>query len=260
MVVAQPTPSADLPPGLALAWGVLPDARRGPKPAHSVESIVAAAVDLADESGFAAVSMPKIARRLGITANALYRYVASKEELVVLMAEAGWGPPAVPAHREGWRAGATGWVRAFVARTCVHPWLLDIPLRGVPLTPNVLGWLEVLLDALADTGLGPADRLACATLLDGHARNTAYLTRNLGATSTSPEEGMAVAAFLEPRLRARGSTFIADVFGGPEAYAEATFDDGDAEFGLERILDGIAVLVERRADHREGDQPDDQSG
>lgn len=142
----------------------------------------------------------------------------------------------------------------------MHPWLLDIPPRWAPLTPNVLGWLEVLLDALADTGLGPADKLACATLLDGHARSTAYLARNLGAAPTSPEEGAAVAAFLDPLLRARGSTFIADLLWGPEPYAEATFDDSDLEFGLARILDGIEVLVERRADHRDGAQSDDQSG
>jgi AcrR family transcriptional regulator len=61
-----------------------------------VEGIVAVAVELADESGFPAISMPKIASRLGVTANAPYRYVASKEELVVLMADAGWGSPEVP--------------------------------------------------------------------------------------------------------------------------------------------------------------------
>jgi AcrR family transcriptional regulator len=222
--VAPSTPPADLPPGLALAWGVLPEARRGPKPAHSVERIVAVAVDLADESGFPAVSMPKIANRLGVTANALYRYVASKEELVVLLADAGWGPPEVPARREGWRAG----------------------------TPNMLSWLEVLLEALADTGLGPADKLACATLLDGYARSTANLARDLGTRSVSPEEGAAVAAFLEPLLRARGSTLVADLLGSAEPYAESTFDEGDVEFGLGRILDGIEVLIEH-------DGPNDQS-
>jgi AcrR family transcriptional regulator len=241
--MAQPTPG--LPPGLALAWGVLPEGRRGPKPAHSVEGIVAVAVELADESGIRAVSMPKIASRLGVTANALYRYVASKEELVVLLADAGWGSPEVPARRGDWRTDVISWVRAFVARTRVHPWLLDIPVRGAPLTPNALSWLEVLLDALADTGLSPADKLGCATLLDGYARGTAGLARDLATTSTSPVEGAAVAAFLEPLLRARGSTVIADLLRGEAPYAELTFDEGDVEFGLRRILDGIEVLIDR---------------
>ncbi|WP_232663224.1 TetR/AcrR family transcriptional regulator [Pseudonocardia sp. TRM90224] len=254
--MAQSPSTTDLPPGLALAWGVQPAPRRGPKPAHSVEGIVATAMELADESGYAAVSMPKIASRLGITANALYRYLASKEELVVLLADTGWGPPDVPTQPSSWQEGVTSWVRAFVARTRIHPWLLDLPVRGAPLTPNLLGWLEALLDALAETGLPAADLLGCATLLDGYARSTANLARDLHAMSPSPTEGAAVAAFLEPLLRARGSDVVADLLGGAAPYAEATFDDGDVEFGLQRILDGITTLIQKRtgggADRRAG--------
>jgi hypothetical protein len=34
---------------------------------------------------------------------------------------------------------------------------------------------------------------------------------------------------------------------GAVPYAESTFDDGDLEFGLQRILDGIDVLIRHRA-------------
>ncbi|MEJ3653204.1 TetR/AcrR family transcriptional regulator [Actinomycetes bacterium KLBMP 9759] len=248
--MTQTTPATGLPPGLALAWGVQPSPRRGPKPAHSVEEIVAVAMALADETDLSAVSMPKIANRLGITATALYRYVASKEELVVLLADAGWGRPETPSRPEHWRAGITAWVRAFVARTRTHPWLLDLPVHGAPLTPNLLSWLEVLLDALADTGLPPADVLGCATLLDGYARSTANLDRSTAATTPSPAEGAAIAAFLDPLLRARGSHRVADLLNGTAPYAEATFDDGDVEFGLQRILDGIATLIQERTRSR----------
>ena len=108
----------------------------------------------------------------------------------------------------------TGWAQAYVARTRVHPWLLDLPVRGAPLTPNLLSWLQALLDALADTGLHPADLLGCATLLDGYARSTASLARDLGGTPPSPAQGAAVAAFLEPLLRARGATLVADLMTG----------------------------------------------
>jgi hypothetical protein len=120
-------------------------------------------------------------------------------------------------------------------------------VRGAPLTPNLLCWLQALLDALDDTGLHPADKLGCATLLDGYARSTASLARDLGATPTSPTQGAAVAAFLEPLLRARGATLVADLMTGAAPYAEATFDDGDLEFGLQRIIDGIDALIARRA-------------
>src|SRR3954447_9659985 len=82
-----------LPPGLALAWGVVSTGRRGPKPAHSVEKIVEAAAELADAHGITGVSLPRLAARIGVTTNSLYRYIRSKEELFVLLREAGWGTP-----------------------------------------------------------------------------------------------------------------------------------------------------------------------
>ncbi|MGC8917736.1 hypothetical protein AB7952_00200 [Streptomyces sp. PG2] len=49
--------------------------------------------------------MPNIAKRLGLTANAVYRYVSSREELLVLLAETAWGPaPALDTGTGRWRA------------------------------------------------------------------------------------------------------------------------------------------------------------
>ncbi len=47
-----------------------------------------AAVDLADAEGLPAVSMARVAEALGYSPMALYRYVESKDELLVLMADA----------------------------------------------------------------------------------------------------------------------------------------------------------------------------
>ncbi|MEV4255136.1 helix-turn-helix domain-containing protein [Spirillospora sp. NPDC049652] len=103
------TEDSELPPGLALAWGVpVKTTKLGRKPSQSVEQIVAAAVELADADGFGALSMPKIAQRLGLTANAIYRYVRSRDELLVLVAEAAWGPaPDLASGAGDWRDGAS---------------------------------------------------------------------------------------------------------------------------------------------------------
>ncbi|SRR6266545_7256436 len=47
---------------------------------------------LADADGIAAL-LPRLAARIGVTTNALYRYVSSKDELLVLVRDAGWGVP-----------------------------------------------------------------------------------------------------------------------------------------------------------------------
>ena len=80
----------------------------------SVEKVVAAAIALADEEGLAAVTMARVAERVGFTTMSLYRHVASKEELVRLMLDSVLGlPPEFPML--DWRAGLEGWARALLA-------------------------------------------------------------------------------------------------------------------------------------------------
>jgi AcrR family transcriptional regulator len=163
-----------LPPGLALSWGVEPEKSRGPKPAFSVGQIVAASVELADRDGAAAVSLPRIAKNVGLSTTALYRYVRSKDELVVLMVDAAWGPPPAKIGRtRTWRTGAAAWTRGMIDQLAVHPWILDMPVQGAPLTPNTLRWLEAFLGVMARSGLDHGECLGCALLLDGFARSYA---------------------------------------------------------------------------------------
>ena len=80
----------------------------------------------------------------------MYRYVRSKDELIVLVHEKAIGaPPELPA---GWRPAATAWVTRPgrpVRRTPVAARHTD-PRRAR--TPNLLRWAEVMLQAFAETG------------------------------------------------------------------------------------------------------------
>ncbi|WP_233160550.1 TetR/AcrR family transcriptional regulator [Actinophytocola xanthii] len=67
--------------------------------------IVRAAIDTADTEGLAVLSMRGVAARLGVAAMSLYRHVAGKDELVMLMADAAFGERGYPAKPPaGWRA------------------------------------------------------------------------------------------------------------------------------------------------------------
>ncbi|WBQ07293.1 TetR/AcrR family transcriptional regulator [Kribbella sp. CA-293567] len=234
---------AQLPPGLALSWGVQPLQRRGPKPGFTVDQIVAIGIEFGDSQGFEAISLQRIAARLGVSTNGLYRYVSSKDELIVLVTEQAWGR--APEHvlaAPGWRAGCRAWVKAQVDRYAERPWLLEVPIRGAPVTPNLLHWLETLLEVLADTGLSQHDALGCALLFDGYARSYASLARQLTASDSTPVESAAVGEFLVPRLRSAGLDRVLAMYTNQEY--EDTLDD-DFDFGLDRVLDGIQVLIER---------------
>lgn len=236
---------AQLPPGLALSWGVQPVQRRGPKPALTVDQIVATGIEFGDSQGFEAISLQKIAAHLGVSTNAMYRYVSSKDELIVLVAEKAWGrAPEDIVAAPGWRAGARAWVKAQVDRYAERPWLLDVPIRGAPITPNVLHWLETLLRVMADTGLSQHDVLGCAVLFDGYTRSYANLARQLAVSDSAPVESAAVGEFLVPRLISAGYDQLTAMYTNHEY--EDTLDD-DLDFGLDRILDGIQVLIDRAA-------------
>jgi AcrR family transcriptional regulator len=240
------TDDKPLPPGLALAWGVTSPGRRGPKPAHSVEQIVQAAIEIADASGLTALSLPRLAARIGVTTNALYRYIGSKDELLVLLRDAAWGAPPESIRRgTNWRDAATAWTRAAIDRYLARPWLFDLPVPGAPMTPNLLRWLETLLDSMDDTGLANQDRLGCALLLDGYANSTANLIHKVRSAATEPAQSAAAFEFLLPRLRAHGFPVLAEMLSAG-AYEDSNLTTDDVDFGLQRILDGIDVLISTR--------------
>jgi len=115
-----------------------------------VELVVAAAVEIADESGLAAVTMAAVAKRCGFTTMSLYRHVASKDELVRRMLDETLGTaPAL--ESADWRAGLEQWSRAMLAVLELHPWGIDVPITGMLGTHAQLSWLDRGLEAIAAT-------------------------------------------------------------------------------------------------------------
>jgi AcrR family transcriptional regulator len=239
-------PTDELPPGLARAWGVAAPPRRGPKPTHSVDGIVQAALELVDAGGIEALSFPKLAARVGVATNALYRYVDSKEELLVLVRDAGWGDPPSSIRVAGsWRDAVRAWTHAALDGYRARPWLLDVPVHGAPMTPHLLRWLEVLLAALAGAGLNGDHLLKGAMLVDGYAFSGASLARKLSAARAEPGQSAAAWEFLLPRLAEDDFPVLGSLLTGG-AYGEGDgTSDGDVDFGLDRILDGIETLITR---------------
>ncbi|MFI1388823.1 TetR/AcrR family transcriptional regulator C-terminal domain-containing protein [Streptomyces griseoaurantiacus] len=135
-----------------------------------------------------------------------------------------------------------------IGRCEAHPWLPDLPLRGAPATPNLLRWTEVLLGALTGAGLCTAESLGCALLLDGYARRTASARGDVRESSAAPTRSATVTRFLQPLLHEHGCPILASTM-SRDAYDDEVGED-DVDFGLNRILDGIEVLVARRADDR----------
>ncbi|GAA5042640.1 TetR/AcrR family transcriptional regulator [Nocardia callitridis] len=236
------------PTAVELLWGLQQRPRRGPKPALSLDAIVAEAIALADTEGLASLSMQRLAVRLGFTKMSLYRYVPGKAELTSLMLDRALGP--VPdlfdvAAQPRWRTGLRRWAETIFERYLAHPWSIELTTGAHPIGPNELGWMDAALRATADTGLTGAERLDSIVLLTGHARSLVQQVSSVadGAASeqlaTSLAETMTIVGDRYPAVRAAFAE---------EAAANAANGrrDDALNFGIARILDGLAVLIDSR--------------
>src|SRR5689334_10400861 len=133
-----------LPPSLELLWGRRESGRRGPKPALDVDAIVAAAIEIANAEGLAAVSMARVAKAVGFTTMSLYRHVTNKDELLQLMWNASAdGVTEFQLEGDTPRARLHSWAMAQREAIARNIWIVQMPMATPPLAPNSLRWMEV---------------------------------------------------------------------------------------------------------------------
>ncbi|MFD4961061.1 TetR/AcrR family transcriptional regulator [Microbacterium sp. NPDC058389] len=248
----------ELPRGIALAWGVAASPQRGPKREMSVERIVEAAVEIADADGLGAVSMAAVAARMGFTPMSLYRYVSAKEDLVLLMQEEATGAPS-DAVREagGWREQLEVLFREQLQHYLRHPWVLDIPISGVPATPNSAAWMDAGLSALAETPLTYNERLAVMLIVTGTAHWAGTILA--GYTRVERELGGGTDAVARNEDAMFRSLITADAYPHLRAAIESGvfLENTDPfSFALDRGLEGVAAYIAQVGEgRREQRQP-----
>ena len=243
----EKTPVAELRRSLALLWGSVAEPTRGPKPGLTVDRIVAGAIGLADADGLAALSMRNLAAALGVGTMTLYRYVPGRAELVALMVDEVSRPGEPPDPALGWRERVAAAARGEWAMYLRHPWMLHIAQGRPMLGPNAMDSTELALSNFAGTGLSPREMIAAvmtvSSFVAGLARSALEATQAAGATGISDEEWWAAhgehltSAFTENRHPLLTSVGEA---GAWEQSATLEY----LEFGLARILDGLAVRIE----------------
>ena len=86
-----------------------PQGSRGPKQRVSVDEVVRAAIEVADEEGLPAFSMRKVADRLGLKLMSIYTYVPGRSELIGLMVDEVIGERPLPPHRATCGNGSPRW-------------------------------------------------------------------------------------------------------------------------------------------------------
>jgi AcrR family transcriptional regulator len=226
------------------------------KPAHSRERIAEVALKIADEEGFEAVTMRRVAAELGAGTMTLYHYVRNKRELAALMDDAVMGELVVPADElaDDWRDGLAQIARRTYRSFMRHPWTFEFiggehdPGVG---GPNALRHVEQSLAVAEKTGLDLKGQFEITALMDDFVFGHAMRTRGIGRANQTPRERIdAVIAYMErllstgefPRLQAIAGD---DMRAGFEQVAELAADPERFERGLQCVLDGIELMVSR---------------
>ncbi len=249
------TGAGDPARSMALLWRAPDPARRGrgPQAGLDVGQVVAAAVRLADAEGIGAVSMRRIATALGVGVMTLYTYVPGKGELVDLMYDEVLGElyRADEPAAAGWRSRLEHVARENWELFLRHPWALHVATGRPPLGPHLMAKYERELRAVDGLGLSEVDMDLVVTLVNGFVKGTVS-----GLAERSDAER--ATGISERQWWEATEPFVAQVFDperfptvarvGPAAGKElqAAYDPARSfEFGLARLLDGVAVLTDR---------------
>ena len=227
--------SDPLPRALEILWeqSSAPTRSRG----LSRERIVEAAVALADADGLAALSMARLAERIGCGTMSLYRHVANKDELVTFMLSTAPGPPPV-ADAADWRGALTDWAFGLWDIYHRHPWVLAAAASGPPADPGQLAWLNAGLAALGPTGLSEREKLAAVMAMLHYVRGAAALHIE-AAQAQGPDYPGLLRRFVDrQRFPALAAALEAGAFDAVDVDHLADFRSG-----LRQILDGVGARM-----------------
>jgi AcrR family transcriptional regulator len=241
--------SGDPARSMALLWRTT---ERAGRKGLSVDRIIEAAIAVADEEGIGALTMRRVAERLGVGTMSIYTHVPAKGELIDVMLDTVLAEVAGPDHAPGpWRDRLDRVARGLWALYLRHPWLLHVAATRPPMGPNVIAKYEYELRAVDGIGLTDIEMDAVVTLVNDFVHGTVRaaierveVERRTGLTEQ--QWWYRQAPLLDRVLDPDAFPLAGRVGSAAGEEHQAAGDPEHAfEFGLERVLDGIDNLLRR---------------
>jgi AcrR family transcriptional regulator len=229
-------------------WARLDQSAQRPKPLLTHHQIVAAAIEIADSEGLQALSMRKVAARLGAGTMSLYRYVANKDDLLDLMVDAILGEELPDKPSGDWRSELAEQARRVRRGARRHPWAIGFMLARPNLGPQALRTIEHAMAAVDGLGLDIDQMLDMVATVGAFA--VGFVQAELAEQEAQRRTGLT-----EEQWRARMAPYIRRLIAtGRYPYLERIvieaedFPDIDTTFErrLSYVLDGLAANLERR--------------
>jgi AcrR family transcriptional regulator len=224
--------------------------RHGPRQRLSIDAVVDAATELADAEGLDAVTMRRVAGALGVVPMTMYTYVPGKAELLDLMLDAAYARmPRTDTSGQPWRQRVTAVAAENRDLFAAHPWAAAVSTARPPLGPGQMAKYEHELSAFDGLGLDDVAVDDCLAYLLSFVQASARAAAEAGQTerdsAMDDEQWWAANAPLLARVFDADAYPTAARIGAAAGAAHGSaYHPGHAyEFGLQRVLDGLAALI-----------------
>lgn len=159
---------------------------RGQHAGLTRSAILAAAVELVDEQGLAALSMRRLGSELGVEAMALYHHVGSKDALLDgLVEQLFLTSLPEPIEGEPWREALHRHARGILDTLLAHPNLVPVVLSRPAVTPGALSTLERAVAVARTSGMPSGRALDLVYALIGFVVGHVAMGGDAGETSTA---------------------------------------------------------------------------
>lgn len=220
---------------------------RGPRARQPLSAVVAGAIELADEADLEAVTIRALAQRLSMSPMSIYTHANSRDDLLVLMADAAYAAM-VPATFEGssWQTRVERVARAHLELVLAHPWLLRIDDRRTALGPGAIAKYDHELHAFDGTELGDVERDAALTFVldfvDANAAAQVAPAADFGALWTESAEALGRYVGVDYPLARQVGRAAGEAMGAPYSSEHAW------RFGLSRVIAGLADVIDSVGD------------
>src|SRR4051794_14245947 len=205
----------------------------------SPEQVAAAALELLDRDGLDALSMRRLAERLGVGTMTLYGYFRNKDELLDAVVDAAVDEREPFSFEGTWQDQIRRLMRGSRRNLGRHPGLVKVRADRPVLQPEALRFAETGMTILRRAGFGPRDAARAFRLL---------FTYVFGYVSFSPDES---AERARRDSRAATAALPADEYPAlhesGEELAEAMAGQETFDFGLDRIIDGLEAHLRASA-------------
>ncbi|MBO8195585.1 TetR/AcrR family transcriptional regulator C-terminal domain-containing protein [Streptomyces oryzae] len=194
-------------------------------PRISRPAVLDEALRTLDEEGIEALSMRRLAQRLGVTSPSLYKYVRDREGVFEAVVDAivqeineGWSPTG------SWRAELDGMARRYFRTFRRHPHAVPLVMHRPTRNQRSLDSFDTVLNVLTAAGWPVRNAARAVLLTESYA---------LGATLTAVSPGVP----LTSEDLASRPTLAAALIGEHSTFR---LTEEDFEHGLKLVLDGIA--------------------